>query len=450
MVSASAGSAEHAGPAEPLPTFQTGFPIRPDRLVEAVTPEDVRKAMAYAGARGLHVSAHASGHGLPGPVDGGVLIATRALDSVTVDPVRRTARIGAGASWAQVIEAAAPHGLAPLNGSSPSVGAVSYTLGGGLGILAREFGYAADQVRSLEVVTADGTARRVTPEREPELFWALRGGGHRLGVVTGLEIGLVAVERLYGGSIAFDGASAAEVVRGYLEWTRTVPDALTSSLAALLHPDMPQLPQELRGRYVISVRVAFTGSVAKGERLVAPLRAIGTAASHGSHGTAAPILSDSLREMPYTESHTIHSDPPFPHAYYGDSAVLGELDAERTVQAFERAGPRAPMMTVVQLNHLGGAQAAGPAVASAVPYRDARYLLRLLSPLDGTDVASVRALYGEVERVLEPAVLGRSLNFSFGGGDRTAGFHDAETAKRLAGLVSQYDPAGLFGGPYGA
>ncbi|MFI7239253.1 FAD-binding oxidoreductase [Streptomyces cyaneofuscatus] len=448
MVSA---SAEHAGPAEPLATFQTGFPIRPDRLVEAATPDDVREAVAYAGGRGLHVAAHASGHGLPGSVEGGVLIATRALDSVTVDRVRRTARIGAGTSWGQVIDAAAPHGLAPLNGSSPSVGAVSYTLGGGLGILAREFGYAADQVRSLDVVTADGTARRVTPEREPELFWGLRGGGHRLGVVTGLEIGLVAVERLYGGSIVFDGAWAAEVVRGYVEWTRTVPDTLTSSLAALVHPDLPQLPEELRGRYVISVRVAFTGDVAEGERLVAPLRAIGAASSNGSQGAAdSPVLSDSLREMPYTESHTIHSDPPFPHAYYGDSAVLGEPDAERTVQAFELAGPRAPMMTVVQLNHLGGALAARPEVPSAVPYRDARFLLRLLSPLDGTEVGAVRARYGEVGRVLEPTVLGRSLNFSFGGGDRTAGFHEAETAKRLAGLVSQYDPAGLFGGPYGA
>ncbi|MEU0916484.1 FAD-binding oxidoreductase [Streptomyces cyaneofuscatus] len=423
------------------PTFQTGFPIRPDRLVEAATPEDVREAVAYAGGRGLHVAAHASGHGLPGPVEGGVLIATRALDSVTVDPVRRTALIGAGASWGRVIEAAAPHGLAPLNGSSPSVGAVSYTLGGGLGILAREFGYAADHVRSLDVVTADGTARRVTPEREPELFWGLRGGGHRLGVVTGLEIALVAVERLYGGSIVFDGAGAAEVVRGYLAWTRTVPETLTSSLAALVYPALPQLPEELRGRYVISVRVAFTGSAEEGDRLVAPLRAI---------GRSAPILSDSLREMPYTESHTIHSDPPFPHAYYGDSAVLGEPDAERTVQAFELAGPRAPMMTVVQLNHLGGALAARPEVENAVPYRDAGFLLRLLSPLDGTEVGAVRALYGEVGRVLEPAVLGRSLNFSFGGGDRTAGFHEAETAKRLAGLVSQYDPAGLFGGPYGA
>ncbi|MEU8560327.1 FAD-binding oxidoreductase [Streptomyces cyaneofuscatus] len=442
MVSASEGSAGHNGRAEPLPTFQTGFPIRPGRLVEAATPEDVREAVAYAGGRGLHVAAHASGHGLPGPVEGGVLIATRALDSVTVDPVRRTARIGAGASWGRVIEAAAPHGLAPLNGSSPSVGAVSYTLGGGLGILAREFGYAADHVRSLDVVTADGIARRVTPEREPELFWGLRGGGHRLGVVTGLEIALVAVERLYGGAIAFDGTRAAgEVVRGYLEWTRTVPDTLTSSLAALVYPDLPQLPGELRGRYVISVRVAFTGDVAEGERLVAPLRAL---------GRSAAVLSDSLREMPYTESHTIHSDPPFPHAYYGDSAVLGDPDAERTVQAFELAGPRAPMMTVVQLNHLGGALAARPEVPNAVPYRDAGFLLRLLSPLDGTEVGAVRALYGEVGRVLEPAVLGRSLNFSFGGGDRTAGFHEAETAKRLAGLVSQYDPAGLFGGPYGA
>ncbi|MYW31541.1 FAD-binding protein, partial [Streptomyces sp. SID2119] len=219
-------------------------------------------------------------------------IATRALDSVTVDPVRRTARIGAGASWGRVIEAAAPHGLAPLNGSSPSVGAVSYTLGGGLGILARKFGYAADHVRSLDVVTADGTARRVTPEREPELFWGLRGGGHRLGMVTGLEIALVAVERLYGGSIVFDGAWAGEVVRGYLEWTRTVPDTLTSSLAALVHPDLPQLPEELRGRYVISVRVAFTGDAAEGERLVAPLRAIGAGSVRGSHGAAdSPVLS---------------------------------------------------------------------------------------------------------------------------------------------------------------
>ncbi|WP_406149107.1 FAD-binding oxidoreductase [Streptomyces sp. NBC_01012] len=421
-------------------SFQTGFAIRPDLLVEASDAEDVRAAVRDAAARGLPVVAHATGHGLPGPVEGGVLIRTRRMDTVRVDPERPTARIGAGATWASVVAAAAPHGLAPLNGSSPGVGAVSYTLGGGLGILAREFGYAADHVRSLDVVTADGVLRQVTPESEPDLFWGLRGGGHRLGIVTELEIGLVAVERLYGGSLAFDGDKAPEVLRRYLEWTRTVPETCTSSLAALSYPDLPQLPEPLRGRYVVSVRVAYTGPVAEGEALVAPLRAIG------------PALSDSLREMPYTESHTIHSDPPFPHAYHGEGLMLRDLDAAAAARVLELTGPKAPAMTVVQLNHLGGALATPPAVDSAVPYRDAGFLLRLLSPLDGTDVPSVRTLYGEVAGETAPYALGRSLNFAFGGGDlaRTRqDLHEPRTRERLAGLVSLHDPASLFGGAYG-
>ncbi|MFD9498730.1 FAD-binding oxidoreductase [Streptomyces sp. NPDC060035] len=429
-------TAAPAGPAAPL-SFQTGFTIAPDLLVDATCPADVRAAVRNAASRGLPVAVHATGHGLPGAVRGGVLIGTRRMNTVEIDAEHGRARVGAGATWGQVIEAAAPYGLAPPNGSSPGVGAVSYTLGGGLGILAREFGYAADLVRSLDVVTADGVLRHVAPDSEPELFWALRGGGHRLGAVTGLEIGLLPVERLYGGSVTFDGSSAAEVLGRYLEWTRTVPDTCTSSVAALRYPEIPQLPELLRGRYVISVRVAYTGSAADGERLVAPLRAIG------------PALADSLREMPYTESHTIHSDPPFPHAYYGDSVVLRELDARTATRMLEQTGPAAPMMTVVQLSHLGGALAARPSDDNAVPYREAGFLLRLLSPLDGTDVAAVRALYTAVAGVPAPYAMGRSLNFSFGGGDRTEGFHGPRAHERLAGLVSQYDPASLFGGAYG-
>ncbi|MFJ8868643.1 FAD-binding oxidoreductase [Streptomyces sp. NPDC102473] len=421
-------------------SFQTGFTLDPDDLVEATDAAGVRAAVRDAAARGLPVSVHATGHGLAGPVEGGVLISTRRMDSVAVDPGRRTARIGAGATWGAVIAAAAPHGLAPLNGSSPGVGAVSYTLGGGLGILAREYGYAADHVRSLDVVTADGVLRHVTPDAEPDLFWGLRGGGHRLGVVTGLEIGLVQVARLYGGSLAFDGDAAPEVLRRWLEWTRTVPETCTSSVAALRYPDMPQLPEALRGRYVVSVRVAYTGTTADGEALVAPLRETG------------PALSDSLREMAYTDSHTIHSDPPFPHAYYGEGLMLRDLDAGAAARVLELTGPKAPMMTVVQLNHLGGALSARPAVDSAVPHREAGFLLRLLSPLDGTDVAAVRALYAEVAAETAPYALGRALNFSFGGGDRAETYrdcHDPGTRERLAGLVSRHDPASLFGGPYG-
>ncbi|MFD5035813.1 FAD-binding oxidoreductase [Streptomyces sp. NPDC058377] len=420
-----------------IDSFQTGFALRPDLLVEAPDPAGVRAAVRDAAARGLSVAVHATGHGLPGPVEGGVLISTRRMDGVEIDPGRRTARIGAGTTWEAVVAAAAPHGLAPLNGSSPGVGAVSYTLGGGLGVLAREFGYAADHVRSLDVVTADGVLRHVTPDEEPDLFWGLRGGGHRLGVVTGLEIGLVAVDRLYGGALAFDGDAAPEVLRRYLDWTRTVPDTCTSSPSAMRYPDLPQVPQALRGRYVVSVRVAYTGTAAEGEALVAPLRAIG------------PAFSDSLREMPYTESHTIHSDPPFPHAYYGEGLMLSGLDAGTAARVLELTGPEAPMMTVVQLNHLGGALAVPPAHDSAVPHRDAGFLLRLLSPLDGTDVAAVRALYARVAEETAPYTLGRALNFSFGGGDRTDGFHGTGTRERLAGLVSRYDPASLFGGAYG-
>ncbi|MFJ4837415.1 FAD-binding oxidoreductase [Streptomyces sp. NPDC088746] len=419
-----------------IESFQTAFAIRPGLLVEASDATDVLAAVRDAAARGLPVAVHATGHGLPGPVGGGMLIRTRRMDGVEVDAERRTARIGAGTTWGGVVAAAAPHGLAPLNGSSPGVGAVSYTLGGGLGILAREFGYAADHVRSLDVVTADGVPRHVTADTEPDLFWGLRGGGHRLGVVTGLEIGLVAVERLYGGSLAFDGDAAPDVLRRYLEWTRTVPETCTSSLAAMCYPDVPQLPEALRGRYVISVRVAYTGTAAEGEALVAPLRAVG------------PGLSDSLREMPYTESHTIHSDPPFPHAYYGEGLMLRDLDAGTAGRVLELTGPKAPMMTVVQLNHLGGALAERPAHDSAVPHRDAGFLLRLLSPLDGTDVEAVRALYARVAGETAPYALGRALNFAFGGGDRTDGFHAPRTRERLAGLVSRYDPASLFGGAY--
>ncbi len=408
-----------------LAGFQTGFTQRPELVVPARSAADVIAAVRLAAARNLPVAVQATGHGLPGSAEGGVLITTRRMDRVTIDPEARTARIQAGVRWGQVVEAAAPHGLAPLNGSAPSVGAVSYTLGGGLGILAREFGYAADHVRSLDLVTADGELRHVTPESE--LYWALLGGGHSLGVVTELEIGLVPVRTLYGGSLAFDGGEVepAAVLRAYEEWTRTVPDTLSSSFAAVPYPDIPAMPPHLRGRYVVSVRVAYTGD--GGERLVEPLRRIG------------PVLADSLREMPYAESHTIHSDPDFPHAYYGDSAVLRELDTEKVAEVLARTGPDAGAMVVVQVNHLGGALAA-PA-ANAVPYRDGKFLVRLLTMADRE---RAREILDPAFALLASETLGRSLNFAFGAGDRTEGLYDEETRKRLAGIKAEYDPANLF------
>ena len=412
-----------------LAGFQTGFTQRPAVIHGARSADDVIAAVRYAAAKGLPVGVQATGHGLPGGSEGGVLITTRRMDGVRVDPEARTVRVQAGVRWAQVVAAAEPHGLAPLNGSAPGVGAVSYTLGGGLGILAREFGYAADHVRRLDLVTADGQLRRVTRESEPELYWALLGAGHVLGVVTELEIDLVPVRTLYGGSLAFDGREVdpTALLRAYEEWTRTVPDELTSSFAAVPYPDIPALPPHLRGRYVLSVRVACTGSRAEGEQLVAPLREFG------------PVLTDSLREMPYSESHTIHSDPPEPHTYYGDSAVVSELDVARVGEVLSLAGPDADGMCVVQVNHLGGALAR-PA-PNSVPYREGRFLVRLLAV---GEREAVRERLDPAFALLAPYTLGRTVNFAFGAGDRTEGLYDPKTRKRLAEIKSSYDPANLF------
>ncbi|MER6381940.1 FAD-binding oxidoreductase [Streptomyces sp. NPDC001250] len=415
-----------------LAGFQLGFTQRPAVLVPARSAADVVAAVRYAAAEGLPVGVHATGHGLPGGYEGGLLITTRRLDGITVDAEARTVRVQAGVRWGQVVAAAEPYGLAPLNGSAPSVGAVSYTLGGGLGILAREFGYAADHVRRLEVVTADGELRRVTPDSDPELYWALLGAGQNLGVVTELEIGLVPVRTLYGGSLAFDGRAVdpAALLHAYEAWTRTVPDGLTSSFAAVPYPDLSALPPQLRGRYVVSIRVAHTGD--DGDAVVAPLRRLG------------PLLSDSLREMPYAESHTIHSDPDFPHAYYGDSAVLRDLDVERAGELLRVTGPEAEQMCVVQLNHLGGALAR-PA-PNAVPYREGRFLVRLLTV---GEREQARALLDPAFALLAEDTLGRSLNFAFGAGDRGAGLYDPDTRKRLARVKETYDPANLFRRNYG-
>ncbi|MFH8405171.1 FAD-binding oxidoreductase [Streptomyces sp. NPDC018019] len=410
--------------------FQTGRSHRPSVIVGAASAADVAEAVRHARAHGLPVSVQSTGHGLAAAADGGLLVSTRRMDEVRIDPEARTAWAGAGALWGKVIEAAAPYRLAPVNGSSPGVGVVGYTLGGGLGILGREFGYASDHVRTVELVTADGELRRVSQERDPDLFRALLGGGHGLGVVTGLEFGLVPVARLYGGQLVFGADLLDEALAAYLAWAEDLPDTLTSSVGLIVYPDLPVLPAHLRGRYLVQIRIAYTGTAEDGGRLVAPLRAVG------------PRVADTLREMPYSDAHTIHQDPAAPHAYDGDGVLLSGLDADalRTVAAL--GGPDAPMMCVVQLNHLGGALVSG---GGSVGHRDARFLLRVLSPLDGTDVTAVRSRHAGMLAVVAPWAVGRSVNFLFGDhGDVTAEAYEEPLRTRLAAAKAAYDPENVF------
>ena len=407
--------------------FQALARHRPDVIVGVTDAADVRAAVAYAAANGLPVAVQATGHGMPITADGGLLISTRRMTGVRIDPEAATARIEAGVRWERVIEEAARHGLAPLSGSAPSVGAVSYTLGGGLGLMARRYGYAVDQVRAIEVVTADGELREVTAATEPELFWALLGGRGNFGVVTALEIGLVPVTGLYGGGLFFDLATG--VVKDWAEWTQGLPEEMTSSVAVIPFPDAPQVPEAFRGRRVAHVRIAYTGGPEAGERLLEPLRAIG------------PRLVDSVKELPYTESGSIHNDPAEPMAYYATHSLLRELPA-RAVDALP-AAERA----ILEIRHLGGALAK-PGLGPVVN-RDAHYQVGVLSRLaPGGDPGEVRPLHRQVREALSPwATGGRSLNFLYGENttpDQVRLAYDPDDYRRLAALKAVWDAGNLF------
>ncbi|KUL37153.1 FAD-binding protein [Streptomyces sp. NRRL F-4489] len=428
--------------------FQAGYRHRPAVIAGVADADDVAAAVAFARAHRLPVAVQVTGHGLSAATDGGLLISTRRMSQVTVDPATRTARVAAGAVWSQVIEAAAPYGLAPLNGSAPGVGVVSYTLGGGVGVLARTYGFAADHVRAIDLVTADARQVRVTADSDPALFRGLLGGGHGLGVVTGMEFGLMPVARLYGGQLVFGAGQIDDALAAYLRWTETVPDTLTSSLALIVYPDLPQLPAPLRGRHLLQIRIAFTGDAEEGARLVAPLRAVG------------PVVSDDLREMPYTEAHTIHRDPADPHAYNGDNALLSGVDAAALRQVAALTGPASPVMVVVQLNHLGGALATGPdggsgAGAGGVGHRDARFLLRVLSPLGADDpegdLAAARAVHAAALAEVAPWRIGRSVNFLFGehrdrpdAAEVARSTHAPEAWHHHTALKAAHDPENVF------
>lgn len=382
--------------------FNLEGPHRPSVVVAATCAEDVVEAVRHAAARDLPAAVQATGHGLGQALQGGVLISTGRMRGFEIDPASRTVRVEAGVRWKEVIAAAAEHGLAPPNGSSPSVGVAGYTLAGGLPLLGRTLGWAADRVRALEVVTWDGRHHRATATMDAELFRVLRGSGGTAGVVTAVELDLVPLTTVFGGALTFDGAQASTVLDAWLAWTHTAPREATSSIAMMTMPDLPAVPEAMRGRDLISVRIALIGSEEAGIALVRPLRE-----------AAAPLM-DTLRGLPWTECATIASDPPGPHRYRGTGVMLGSLDGDGMREIVRGVGPGGPVPTVVQVNHLGGALAEPPAAPNVVGHREAAYLLRLLSVVGEGGTAPIEHAHEAVVAALGPRVLGRSLGFQFG------------------------------------
>ncbi|MEU0886086.1 FAD-binding oxidoreductase [Lentzea sp. NPDC005914] len=409
---------------------------KPEVVVPAASVDDVIAAVRYAVAHGLGVAVQATGHGPSRSADGQVLITTSRLDGITIDPAARTARVEAGVRGGALVRAAAEHGLAPLNGSSPEVGVVSYHLGGGLGILGRSLGWAVDHVRAIEIVTADASLRRVTATSDPDLFWALRGGGKgNFGVVTAIEIDLHPITRLHGGGMHFAADTASDALRAWAEWTRTVPEEMSSSVLLIRMPDLPFLPDHLRGRYVLHLRFAYTGSASEGERLVRPFRELGP-------------VSDTVAEMPYSAVGTIHAEPTTPVAFYARNTMLESPDPAAVAELLRHAGPSADAPYLVELRHTGGALGRPGAVPSALGRRDGQYVLYAGAAASPSELPALRAAFDRLFTGMKPwSTGGVCVNF-LSGPDITA----AELATgylpgdfdRLAAIKKAVDPQDMF------
>jgi FAD/FMN-containing dehydrogenase len=421
-------------------TRRSGFNIavehHPELIVDAAGPADVVAAVRLSASTGRPLAVMTTGHGPSRPADGAVLVRTGRMNRVDVDPVRRTARIEGGAAWGAVIEAAAPHGLAPLNGSSPHVGVVGYTLGGGVGLLARRFGFAADHVRWMDVVTADGRHRRVSAgaEHDADLFWAMRGAGANFGVVTAMEVDLFPVATLLGGELCFGAEASEDVLHAYVDWAREVPETMASSVLLLRYPDDPAVPDGLRGRHVTHVRVAYSGDdPAEGRRWVSRLRRIG------------PRLVDTVRVMPYTEVGTIHHEPTdVPVPAFDRNVLLGSLDHDGATILAKHAGPVADAPFLTELRAWGGALSRPPAVPNAVAGRDAAFSLLAISDPS----PDVRARRDELLGAMRPWATGATY-LNFNGVEDTSvdavrRAYGPDTFARLGRLKARYDPENVF------
>jgi hypothetical protein len=395
---------------------------RPVAIVVAADVGDVIAAVTFAAELGVGLGVQATGHGVAMPVDG-VLLVTSQMDQVEIDAEARAAWVGAGCQWAPVLAAAQQHGLAPLVGSSTAIGAVGYTLGGGLGWLARRYGPACDAVRSLEVVTPDGELVQACRDEHPELFHALRGGGGgALGVVTEMEIELFPVTTVYGGNLVYPPAAAAEVVARWSAWAAGAPDALTSSVVLVDGPGTPP---------AVLVRGCWCGDVDEGRALLDTWRA-----------TMPPVV-DQWRVLPFADVASISAHPiaPVPAAITGEwltapvpgAGLPPEVGAMLAAAMFN--GDRSAVR-YVEIRHAGGAVAAGDRQRSSMGNRDRQFHLQLVGVPVSTTTTDVRARQSGLMAALRPHLSGQTYLNALDGPARCAAAATALDAADLAAIAA--------------
>ncbi|MGW6495800.1 FAD-binding protein [Nonomuraea angiospora] len=415
--------------------WQLAVDQRPAAVVLARSAADVAATLDTATTLGLRVAPQGSGHNAAplGPLGETILLRTSEMSTVHIDAARRRALVGAGAVWAQVTEAAAKHGLAGLSGTAADVGVVGYTLGGGLSWFARSHGLAANHVTAATVVTADARILQVDAGHEPELFWAIRGGGGSFAVVTELEFDLFPITEVHAGAMYWPLERAEAVLSRWRDWTRTVPDTVTSLGRLLRFPPLEEIPQPFRGRSLVAVEAVAQLDRQQADDLLAPLREL------------APEM-DTFAPTPVTDLHLLHLDPPGPTPATGDGFQVTGLpdDALATLLAVAGPGKDVPLLTI-EARHLGGALAPGASEGGAMSSLDAAFAVFSGGiTVDADSAAAVHAALDALSTAMAPWRAPTSYrNFTE---RRTEGlaFEPAHVRRRLQEVKKTYDPLDII------
>jgi hypothetical protein len=407
---------------------------RPVAVAFVESADDVSSVIGFARDNGLRVAAQGTGHGAValGSLDDVILVKTERMRSIEVEDGQ--ARVEAGAMVADLGEAAAKTGRSFLPGTSPNVGVVGYTLGGGLSWLGRKYGWACNRVTAIELVTAGGEARTVDQATDPDLFWALRGGGGGYAVVTALHLELVPVAEVYAGALLFRPELAAEGVRAYRDWTSDAREDTGSMLRMLNLPPLPDIPEPVRGKKWLAISAACIGSREQGEKAIGPLREIGE-----------PAL-DTFELVPATALTRIAMDPEPPVPALGHHRVLAKLPDDAISTFVEVAGPEsgAPLL-LAELRHLGGALRRPAANGGALEKLDEEFVMQGVGML--MDPALRDPINGALDKLADAMNPWAAERGFFNYAERPCDVDallPAETCKRLAQVKRNWDPDDLI------
>jgi FAD/FMN-containing dehydrogenase len=406
---------------------------RPAAVVRVANADDVAAVVNFARDNGVELAVRSGGHSASGhsTVDGGIVLDLRDMKDLEIDAANRTAWAETGLTAIEYTSATVAQGLATGFGDTGSVGIGGLTTGGGVGYLGRLHGLTIDNVLAAEVVTADGKLHRVDADHEPDLFWAIRGGGGNFGVVTRFQYRLADVSQFTGGMLILPGTP--EVIEGFVRLASEAPDELSTIANIMSAPPMPFLPEEAVGSIVLMGMLAYTGDPESAERVLAPFRALATP------------MADFVAANPYTSMYP-PDDPDYHPTAEARTMFIDHVDRETAELIVERLNSIQAPVRVAQLRVLGGAMSRVPSDATAYAHRSGRIMVNVAAFYEGADDRASKADW--VKRFSEALNQGDDavyVNFVGDEGEaRTRAAYPGATWDRLAKIKARYDPDNLF------